>query len=50
MSLDRCIAGPGVSLVGGGARPFPDGFAARMRRTACVAAPHATHMRFAPVK
>ncbi len=33
-------------LLGGGARPFPDGFAARLRQTACVAAPHATHLRF----
>lgn len=33
-------------LLGGGARPFPEGVADRLRQTGCVAAPGATHLRY----
>lgn len=54
MSLDGCIAGPVDELLvqvapllpGGGVRPFPEGCQGRLRQTGCIAAPHATHLRF----
>ena len=33
-------------LLGGGERPFPDSQGRRLRQTACVATPLATHLRF----
>ena len=33
-------------LLGGGARPFPEGMAERLQQTACVTAPRATHLRY----
>lgn len=33
-------------LLGSGVRPFPEDSQGRLRQTACIAAPHATHLRF----
>lgn len=50
--VDEIVLQLAPLLLGGGERPFPDrivpdGLAARLRQTACVAAPHATHLRYA---
>lgn len=37
-------------VLGDGARPFPAGHPGRLVRTACVAAPYATHLRFDVVR